>query len=72
MTNKALAIHFRKSQALALEGQLLLTKALATHDPREKITTAHSAAQALERALKENPLVEREYGAALATARILQ
>ncbi|MDI1429124.1 serine/threonine-protein kinase [Polyangium sorediatum] len=69
MAKKALAIHPTLAPALASKGALHLLRARATaRDAKARRQAAREAKASLEAALKENPLLARERGAALKEA----
>ncbi|MDI3282548.1 serine/threonine-protein kinase [Polyangium sp. 15x6] len=68
MADKALAIHPTMATALASKGALSLLRARATRDAKARTQSAREAKASLEAALRENPLLARERGAALKEA----
>jgi serine/threonine-protein kinase len=67
---KALAVNPSEARYLALRGQLEEMSARLETDPNRRREQARKALASLEAALKANPLLQREYGAALADARL--
>ncbi|MEO6192187.1 MAG: protein kinase [Thermoanaerobaculia bacterium] len=67
---KALAINAGEARYLALRGSLESIGARLETDPRRREQAARQAVATLEAALKANPLLRREYGPALAEARL--
>jgi eukaryotic-like serine/threonine-protein kinase len=61
MSDKALAINPRMATALAVKGALFLMRARASRDPDAKRDAALRARALLSLALRENPLVERNW-----------
>ncbi|MDC0741663.1 hypothetical protein [Polyangium mundeleinium] len=69
MANKALAIHPTLATALASKGALHLLRArAAARGAKARTQAAREAKASLEAALRENPLLARERGAALKEA----
>jgi len=68
---KALAIHPDEPEALALRSALTALTAQSETDPARRRETAARAIADLEKALKINPLLQREYGPVLDQARKL-
>jgi eukaryotic-like serine/threonine-protein kinase len=69
MADKALAINPRLGTALASKGALHLLRArAAAGDARVRMQAARDAKASLEAAIRENPLLARERGAALKEA----
>jgi serine/threonine-protein kinase len=68
MAEKALALNPHMAKALATKGALLLSQARAAKDADARRDAARKAREALAAALRENPLLERERGAALKEA----
>ncbi|MDC3954796.1 serine/threonine-protein kinase [Polyangium jinanense] len=68
MADKALAIHPNMATALAAKGALSLLRVSAARDAKEKQQAAREAKASLESALRENPLLARERGAAVKEA----
>jgi serine/threonine-protein kinase len=68
MVEKALVLNPHMARALATKGALLLSQARAEKDADAKLVAARKAKEALAAALRENPLLERERGAALKEA----
>ncbi|HEY3566986.1 MAG TPA: protein kinase [Thermoanaerobaculia bacterium] len=69
-TGKALDVNPGEARYLALRGQLEEMSARLEADPNRRQELARRALAALEAALKANPLLQREYGDALADARL--
>jgi serine/threonine-protein kinase len=67
---KALAVNAGEGRYLALRGLFESMAARAEADPGRRQEGARRAVASLEAALKANPLLQREYGPALATARL--
>jgi tetratricopeptide (TPR) repeat protein/predicted Ser/Thr protein kinase len=67
---KALAINTGEGRYLALRGSLESMRARLETDPDRRREAARQAVASLEAALKANPLLQREYGPALAEARL--
>jgi tetratricopeptide (TPR) repeat protein/predicted Ser/Thr protein kinase len=67
---RALAVNAGEARYLALRGLLESMAARAESDPRRRQEGAARAAASLETALRTNPLLQREYGQALAAARL--
>ena len=65
---KALAINPHMATALATKGALLLAQVRSDRDALGALETARKAAEALKTALRENPLLSLERGAALKEA----
>jgi hypothetical protein len=66
MADKALTINPRMATALASKGALFLSRARARgRDAKTRIEAAREARASLEAALREDPLLARERGAAL-------
>ena len=70
--DKVFAMKARMAQALAIQGNLLVLKSRRSRDEKQKAQTVRQATDALEAALRSNPLLDREYGAVLADARRLR
>ncbi|MDI1477267.1 serine/threonine-protein kinase [Polyangium sp. y55x31] len=68
MAEKALAIHPNMATALAAKGALSLLRARAARDAKARTLAAREAKASLEAALRENPLLARERGAAVKEA----
>jgi predicted Ser/Thr protein kinase len=67
---RALAINAAEPRYLALRGSLESMSARLETDPNRREQAARKAVATLEAALKANPLLQREYGPALAEARL--
>jgi serine/threonine-protein kinase len=67
---KALAVNAGEARYLALRGLLEEMSARLEADPNRRQEQARRALASLEAALKANPMLQREYGAALADARL--
>jgi eukaryotic-like serine/threonine-protein kinase len=67
---KALAINAGEPRYLALQGLLRYRAAQEETDPGRRREGARQAAVSLEKALKANPLLARDYGPVLKEARI--
>src|SRR5436305_2185258 len=67
---KALAVNAAEARYLALRGLLEEMSARLETDPNRRREQARRALASLEAALRANPLLQREYGAALADARL--
>jgi hypothetical protein len=67
---RALAINAGDGRYLALRGLLESMAARGEADPARRRDGAKAAVASLEAALKANPLLQREYGPALAEARM--
>jgi tetratricopeptide (TPR) repeat protein/predicted Ser/Thr protein kinase len=67
---KALAINAGEARYLALRGSLESMGARLETDPKRREQAARKAVASLEAALRANPLLRREYGPALAEARL--
>ena len=67
---KALAVNPSEARYQALRGQLEEMSARLETDPNRRQEQARKALASLEAALKANPLLQREYGPALADARL--
>lgn len=67
---RALAVNPREGRYLALRGLLAEMSARLEADPGRRRELARQALTSLEAAFKANPLLQREYGAALADARL--
>ena len=67
---RALAINAGEARYLGLRGQLEWAAARLETDPARRGEKAGRAAASLDAALKANPLLQREYGPALAEARL--
>ncbi len=67
---KALALNAGEARYLALRGQLEERSARLETDPRRRTELARQALASLDAALRANPLLQREYGSALADARL--
>jgi predicted Ser/Thr protein kinase len=67
---KALAVNAAEPRYLALRGLLEEMSARLETDPNRRKEQARRALASLEAALRANPLLQREYGAALADARL--
>src|SRR5436309_15931402 len=67
---KALAVNAAEARYLALRGLLEEMSARLEADPNRRREQARKALATLEAALRANPLLQREYGAALADARL--
>ena len=67
---KALAINAGEARYLALRGLFESMGARQERDPARRKERARQAVASLEAAFKANPLLQREYGPALAEARL--
>jgi hypothetical protein len=67
---KALAVNAGEGRYLALRGLFESMAARSEADPGRRQEGARRAVASLEAALKANPLLQREYGPALAAARL--
>jgi serine/threonine-protein kinase len=67
---RALAVNAGEARYLALRGMFESIGARQERDPARRRERARQAVASLEAAFKANPLLQREYGAALAEARL--